>query len=208
MAEFHAIILAAGVGSRFGGAKLLAPWGGGVLLHGALRAAFASPGASVILVTGADADAIAAAAMGFAATCSMRPDLHVVHALEHRDGLSASLRAGLAALPASASGVFIFLGDMPCIPIEIPVALAAALALPNILAAAPVHQGQRGHPVLLSASLVPHLSALAGDQGARLLLDSLGPALALVPTEDPGVLLDVDEVSDLEKVDPARYLGD
>ena len=40
---FEAVILAAGSGSRFGGGKLLAPWGAGVLLEGALAAALAAP---------------------------------------------------------------------------------------------------------------------------------------------------------------------
>jgi molybdenum cofactor cytidylyltransferase len=202
MAELHALVLAAGTGSRFGGRKLLAPWGGGVLLYGALQAAFTAPVAGVILVTGADAEAISAAARDFAATLATPLDLQVVHAPDHRGGLSASLRAGLAAVPASVSGVFIFLGDMPCIPGAIPHALADALALPDIVAAAPIHQGQRGHPVLAAASLIPQLMALRGDQGARRVLDRLGPALALVPTDDPGILLDIDEPSDLARIRP------
>ena len=36
-------MLAAGSGSRFGGGKLTAAWGPGVLLQGALAAAFAAP---------------------------------------------------------------------------------------------------------------------------------------------------------------------
>jgi molybdenum cofactor cytidylyltransferase len=204
MGELHALVLAAGAGSRFGGRKLLAPWRGGVLLYGALRAAFAAPVAGVILVTGADADVVSAAARDFAAILATPLDLQVVHAPDYRDGLSASLRSGLAALPASASGVFIFLGDMPCIPGAIPPALADALTLPNIVAAAPVLQGRRGHPVLAAASLIPQLMALRGDQGARRVLDRLGPALALVPTDDPGVLLDIDEPSDLARIRPAR----
>ncbi len=204
MAELHALVLAAGAGSRFGGRKLLAPWGGGVLLHGALRAALSAPVASVVLVTGADSREISEAAQDFAATWANAPDVHLVHAHDHCDGLSASLRAGLAALPPSASGAFVFLGDMPRIPSAVPAALADAMALPYILAAAPLYMGKRGHPVLVSASLFPHLRTLRGDQGGRGVLNRLGPALALVPTVDPGVLLDVDEAEDLTKIAPAR----
>ena len=56
--RFEALVLAAGSGSRFGGGKLLAPWNGGVLLDGALPAAFAAPARSVILVTGADGERV------------------------------------------------------------------------------------------------------------------------------------------------------
>ena len=39
----EAVILAAGSGRRFGGGKLTAAWDAGVLLEGALAAAFAAP---------------------------------------------------------------------------------------------------------------------------------------------------------------------
>ena len=59
----EAVVLAAGSGSRFGGGKLLAAWGAGVLLEGALAAAFAAPVRGVTVVIGADAEAVAAAAI-------------------------------------------------------------------------------------------------------------------------------------------------
>ena len=58
----EAIVLAGGAGARFGGDKLTAPWRGGVLIDGALGAAFAAPVRSVTVVTGADANGGAAAA--------------------------------------------------------------------------------------------------------------------------------------------------
>src|SRR6478609_1963038 len=62
---FEAVVLAAGSGSRFGGGKLLAAWDAGVLLEGALAAAFAAPVRDVTVVVGADADAVAAVARDF-----------------------------------------------------------------------------------------------------------------------------------------------
>jgi molybdenum cofactor cytidylyltransferase len=158
--------------------------------------------ASVIIVTGADADAVSSAARAFATSNAPHMDQNIVHALDYAAGLSASLRAGLAAVPPSASGVFIFLGDMPRVPAAISTKLADAAKLCNILAAAPVHDGRRGHPVLVARSLFSRLLTLRGDEGARRILDELGPALALVRTDDSGVLLDVDEVSDLARVGP------
>jgi molybdenum cofactor cytidylyltransferase len=200
--ELHALVLAAGAGTRFGGRKLLAPWGTGVLLHGALRSAFSAPVASVAVVTGADAEAISAAVRDFAREDAAKVDLRIVHAADYGTGVSASLRAGLTALPSSAEGVFVFLGDMPCIPAAVPPALADALAPPDILAAAPVHEGRRGHPVLVAKALIPQFLMLRGDEGAKRIIGGLGPALALVPTADPGVLLDVDETADLARLGP------
>lgn len=186
----EAIVLAAGSGRRFGVAKLTAPWRGGALIDGALAAALAAPVRRVIVVTGADP----------AVLDRMRafedPRLFVAHAANHALGMSASLGAGLAAVSSGVAGVYVFLGDMPLIPHDIAGPLAEALAA-GALAAAPAKDGRRGHPALISAALFPQLVALEGDVGARAVLDSLGPRLVLVESDDPGVLTDVDTPDDL-----------
>jgi molybdenum cofactor cytidylyltransferase len=192
----EAVILAAGAGSRFGGGKLLAPWRGGVLLDGALAAAFAAPVRSVTVVTGAQADQVAAAARAFADHAGQAARLRLVHAADHAEGMAASLRAGIAALAPDTGAAFIFLGDMPAIPHAILPRLAEALAGAD--AAAPVFDGRRGHPALIGAALFPALSTLKGDEGARKVLAGLGERLALVEAPDDGVLLDIDRPGDLE----------
>ena len=187
---FEAVVLAAGSGSRFGGGKLLAAWNAGVLLEGALAAALAAPVRSVTVVVGADAEAVAAAARGFDAR------VLVVHAADHAEGMGASLRTGIASLPADAAGAFVFLGDMPRAPHAVMQPMADALRA-GALAAAPVFGGRRGNPVLLSSALFPQLLALTGDAGARGVLQGLGDRLALVESPDDGVLFDVDEPGDL-----------
>jgi molybdenum cofactor cytidylyltransferase len=110
--------------------------------------------------------------------------------------MGATLRAGAASLPADATGAYVFLGDMPQVPVAILPALAEALAA-GAPAAAPRFQGQRGHPVLFAAALFPQLKALTGDQGAREVLRALGDRLAIVETDDPGVLVDIDRPDQL-----------
>ena len=111
--RLEAVVLAAGSGSRFGGGKLLASYAGAPLLHAALRAAFAAPVRGVTVVTGADAEAVAEAARAF------DPRVRIVHAAEHAEGMGASLRTGIASLPADAGGAFVFLGDMPRVPVAV-----------------------------------------------------------------------------------------
>ena len=188
---FDAVVLAAGSGSRFGGGKLLASWGAGVLLEGALAAAFAAPVRDVTVVIGADADAVAAAARGF------DPRVLIVHARDHAEGMGASLRTGIASLPADAAGAFVFLGDMPRAPTAVLAPMAQAVRA-GALAAAPVFRGQRGNPVLLARDLFPQLLTLTGDAGARGVLQGLGDRLALIESPDDGVLFDVDLRSDLQ----------
>jgi molybdenum cofactor cytidylyltransferase len=57
---------------------------------------------------------------------------------------------------------------------------------------APRFKGQRGHPVLFRASLFPALLNATGDEGARVVLRSLGKALVGIDAGDSGVLFDVD----------------
>jgi molybdenum cofactor cytidylyltransferase len=191
-AAFEAIVLAAGAGSRFGGGKLLAPWRGGVLLDGALEAAFAAPVRRVIVVTGSDAEEVEAAARGWAERAAGVSRLAIVHAPEHAEGMGASLRTGAAALSTGLAGVFVFLGDMPRIPAGVAERLAEAVQA-GAPAAAAVFQGRRGHPTLIGAALIPALLSLKGDAGARGVLKDLGQDLALVEAPDDGVLFDVDE---------------
>jgi molybdenum cofactor cytidylyltransferase len=202
----EAIVLAAGAGSRFGGGKLLAPRGAGVLLDGALAAAFAAPAAMVSVVWGAD-PRVAEAAGAFAERAGQTGRLRLVRAERHAEGLSASLRAGIAALDRDCAGAFVFLGDMPRIPVAVLAPLAQRLRA-GALAAAPVFDGRRGHPVLFGAALFSALTVLSGDRGAASVLEGLGERLALVDAPNDGVLFDVDRPSDLNISAHPRENGD
>jgi len=187
----EAVVLAAGSGRRFGGGKLTAAWDAGVLLEGALAAAFAAPVRSVTVVIGAEAESVSAVARSF------DPRAVVVHAPDHAEGMGASLRTGIASLPADADGVFVFLGDMPRVPASVLPAMAQAL-VDGALAVAPTYRGRRGNPVLLDRTLFPQLLALTGDAGARGVLQDLGERLVLIESPDDGVLFDVDTPGDLQ----------
>ena len=194
--EWQALVLAAGLSRRFGGPKLLAPWNGGVLIDGALRAAFAAPAQAVTVVTGGHAAGVTAAAQAFAARIGQAGRLSLVHAADHGEGLSASLRAGIASLPDDAAGAFVFLADMPAIPPFVANALIEAMT-PHHDAAAPTFEGRRGHPVLLGRALFEPIRHLTGDHGAGHLLRGLGDRLALVTAYEAGILKDVDRPEDL-----------
>lgn len=184
--KLAAIVLAAGSASRFGGDKLSAPLNGEPLLHHAIRAARAAPGERVIVVT----------APGLA--IGEWPGAPEVTALPLASGaLSASLRAGLTAAGA-VDGVFVFLGDMPLIPLDLAARLAEALG--DRFAAVPRQEGRIGHPVLLSARAFAAVAKLEGDTGAGKLLRSRND-LAVVDCADAGIHLDVDRREDLARLD-------
>jgi molybdenum cofactor cytidylyltransferase len=197
--RLFAVVLAAGLGRRFGGGKLTALWNGRPLIEGALAAALAAPVERVVVTLGADAGAVRAAAEAFAGERGEAGRLAFAPADRHEEGMAWSLRAGIAALPPDAAGAYLFLGDMPRVNPEVlrPLALALAAGAPAAVAA---YQGRRGHPVLISAPLFSRIAEVTGDVGAKSVLDSLGGRLVLVPSPDDGVLFDVDRREDIEAV--------
>jgi molybdenum cofactor cytidylyltransferase len=193
--RLDAVVLAAGVGSRFGGGKLFARWRGETLLERTLTAAYAAPVRSVSVVWGAD-DRVPEAAAEFAQRKGRTDRLCLVKSERCADGLAWSLKAGVMSLDAESAGAFIFLADMPRISTEITAALADALAS-GATAAAPTFEGRRGHPVLFASVLYPALLGLSGDRGAASILEGLKDGLALIPSRDDGILFDVDRPQDL-----------
>ena len=184
-----ALILAAGQSRRFGGAKLRALWNGRPLILWALEAALAAPVTEVILVWGGDPLILP--------LLPPDPRLKIVHCEDHLQGMGASLAVGLAAIDPNSAGAYIFLGDMPRVPIVLMETMAQALA-GKFLAIAPQFDKKRGHPVLLSVALFPKLLTLKGDQGAGGVLKDLGEGLILVPAPDDGCLFDIDRPDDLD----------
>jgi molybdenum cofactor cytidylyltransferase len=182
--EIAALILAAGRSTRFGAEnKLLAPFEGRAMLAHALDRAREAGCSPVIVVTGHEAEAIRAAA----------PEAQFVHNPAYAEGLSTSLRAGIAALPETVGASFILLGDMPSVSgATLRRLLAAAQEHPVMQAFVPTFAGRWGNPVLVRRALFPSLGRLHGDQGARKLLEASREVVEEIPVEDPGILADYD----------------
>ena len=180
-----AIVLAAGQSLRMGGAnKLLATFDGEPLVRRTVQAAIASHADPVIAVTGHMADQVTAALGGL--------DIEIVHNPDYAEGLATSLRAGLAAVPAAASGALIMLADMPGVTGRVIDKLIAAFSPGQGRSIVlPTAAGKRGNPVLWSRAYFPELMALTGDSGARHLLAEHDEAVTVVEI-GVEVALDVD----------------
>ena len=108
------------------------------------------------------------------------------------EGQGASIVCGIAAA-SHAAGWIIALADMPAIQADTIRRVVEALH-GGAATAAPVHRGQRGHPVGFAATMQAELLASAGDTGARAVLLRHPPRL--IEVDDPGVLYDVDTFED------------
>ena len=211
-----AILLAAGGGSRLGGGKLLLPWQGRPLIAHVVEAVVRTPELlSLTVVLGHGADAVRAAVERRMPELPM-PVQFTLNA-EWREGLSASLRCGLAGALAAPGGrtlggVLFLLGDQPLVTARTLAALVRAhgearARNSNHPATAPTYHGLRGNHVILSPCLFPALMALRGDTGGRRILRELGKRLLLVPVDDPGVLHDVDTPEAYEELCSRRDDG-
>jgi molybdenum cofactor cytidylyltransferase len=189
-----AVILGAGRSTRMGGPnKLLEQIGGRPLIRIAAEQALASRAGPVIVVTGHQRDKIEAALEGL--------NVRLVHNPNFAEGLSTSVKAGLAAVPEAVDGAIVCLGDMPQVTAALIDKLVAAFDPErSALVVVPVIDGKRGNPVVWSRRFFPELAALEGDVGARHLIGRYPEAVAEVPLSDTAALIDVDTPEALKKL--------
>jgi molybdenum cofactor cytidylyltransferase len=187
------IVLAAGQGSRFAGTdhKLAQALGGLTVLGITLQHAIASHLPVVVVTTPALAE-LARRSVA-ARDVVVLPE---VGSPGHPGlGMGHSISAGVCARP-DAPGWLVLPGDMPRV--QPPTLQAVARQLGHHAVAYAQHKGRRGHPVGFSAELYSELSALSGDEGARRLVARY-PSFG-VEVDDPGVLLDIDTLADLDQL--------
>lgn len=160
------VMPAAGASARMGGPdKLMQPVGGVPLLIRQVRRALAT-GAPVFVTIRADRPARVAALQGLA-----QPGLACVNVPTPDEGIAASLRAGVAALPERVSKAMILLPDLPDIDTDDLCAMITAhQARPHRVLRGATEDGAPGHPVIFPRSWFARLMGLSGDAGAGTLL--------------------------------------
>ena len=184
-----AVLLAAGRSTRMGGPnKLLEEINGKALVRHVAEHVLASRAKPVIVVTGHQKERVERALAGLPVTFAHNPDF--------AEGLSTSLKAGIAAVAADAAdadGAIVCLGDMPQVSAKLIDRLIAVFDPERgALVVIPTILGKRGNPVLWSRRFFPDLAAVEGDVGARHLIGGYAEAVAEVPLDDAGALTDVD----------------
>ena len=144
---------------------------------------------SVVVVTGCRADDVERSVTD----AVPRDRVRFVFAHDYPVGLSASLRAGVAALPQDVEGALVCLGDMPLVQSAVMDRIIGAFdaASPDCVVV-PCWRGRRGNPVLWGRSFFTALDGLRGDAGARGLLDGAGTHLVEVMAGSGDILTDFD----------------
>jgi molybdenum cofactor cytidylyltransferase len=188
-----AVILAAGASSRMRKTKQLLPLGESTVLAQTLAHVQSAALDEIVIVLGASAEAI---------RCRLPSprELKIVVNQEYRRGMASSLRAGLSAVDPNSSAALIILGDQPFIRPRTLDRIVEEYRRSRAQIVIPMHQGQRGNPVLLDRSVFAEVMTLEGDVGSRAIFANHLDGIVHVEVEDAGILLDLDEPADYERL--------
>jgi len=184
----YAIILAAGASSRMGSPKQLLEWCNRSLLEHAVVNAQAILNERIIVVLGAHAESIQT-------TVDLGGVTSIVNS-DWQEGMASSIRAGVQALPESASAVLILLCDQPLInAVHMQNLLNGWQQAPTRIVASQYHHSV-GVPVLFPSEFFEHLLTLKGDRGAKPILMKFEDSLLKIPL--PEAELDIDSAADFD----------
>jgi molybdenum cofactor cytidylyltransferase len=186
--NIEAVILAAGLSSRAGTFKMELPFDGKFLLLKVIEAliTFCS---RIIVVGGHNIDKI------FHMT-QQYPRVQVVNNRQYKSGMFSSVKTGIAEVTASwflfTPGDFPFIDTSTCRKL-----LEARERYPEKDIFIPVHQGRKGHPILVKRSIVPNILAEPDDSNLKIFIQRHG--FVRVPVDDEGILIDIDSMEDYRK---------
>jgi molybdenum cofactor cytidylyltransferase len=185
--KVSAILLAAGLSTRFGSPKQLAELEGDALVRRALDMLERSPVDEVVVVLGHRASEVGKVVFGAKA--------RVVFNEEYKSGMASSIRAGLAALGRDSRAVVICLADQPLVSPRLIGRIVSRWRSTGADVVASSSQGLVSPPVLFSRRLYHELAKLRGDRGAKVVIER-HPDFETVPVRG-GALLDIDSKEEL-----------
>jgi len=188
-----AVVLAAGAGSRFGGGKLLAPFGGRTLIEATLDGLRGAPVDETIVVVGTEGERLRRASTALGA--------RVVENRDWAEGMSTSVRAGLDACSAGSRAAAVVLADQPLVGAGAVGRLVEAFERGAKVAVA-TYGGEMRNPALFAREVWPLLAReMSGDRGARTVLARHPELVTEVPCDDVADPADVDTVEDLRRLE-------
>ena len=185
MLAVWAILLAAGESSRMGQLKALLPWRGKTLLEHQVVALLEGGADRVTVVLGHRADELrplVEAKSG--AAWVLNPD--------YLQGKTTSIRAGLSVIDSvEVDDVLLLNVDQPRSSADVSAVLAAHRRS-QCEVTVPEYCGKGGHPIALSASLLPELLQINEEtQGIKAVVRRRAGSVQRLPLDNPEILLDL-----------------
>ena len=190
--DIHAVLLAAGRSERMGrNNKLLLNVDGIPLVRKSAISIINSNVTSMTVVTGFDENKIVNALSGL--------NVNFVKNINFREGLSSSLKAGLANITPTPSAVIICLADMPKIqPEHINQLIENFDPLKGWEICIPTNNGKRGNPVLIGSRFFPYIFETSGDFGAKQVMKQHSDKIVEVEIGTSDIHFDIDTQDEYE----------
>jgi len=190
------VFLAAGRGERFGSNKLLHEIRGRPIVYYSLKACVESSLERIIVVTGAgDRDVASVADRCFPGS----KKISFVDNDSPERGMMSSLKLGIEAA-GDAEGVMVCLADMPQVPPALIDAILGAFEKGKIIL--PVYENLPRHPRILPREIFPDFLRLDDGGKGTTVLDEFEQKIIRLEVGIGANYVDVDGLSDLEKLDP------
>lgn len=186
-----AVILGAGESRRMGSPKALVPFHGiSFAQHLVNITRHARVGVTRII--------LGAAAEDIAAKLGVDPSIIVVNS-EWEKGQLSSVQAAIRSLPEGTEGMILCPVDHPLVSANLVSQLIKQFDAEGKPIALPTFHGKRGHPVIFRASLYDELLAASPDVGARQVVWAHAQDITEVPTEEEGVVLNLNDPEIMKK---------
>jgi molybdenum cofactor cytidylyltransferase len=116
-----------------------------------------------------------------------------------RADMLSSVRVGLRAIGSRCDAIVVALADQPSIGSELLGRMVDEFAGGRGRIVLPVHQGQRGHPILFGQEYAAEILAQFDGEGLRGLLRAHPAEIRELPAPDGSVLLDMDRPEDYQR---------
>jgi molybdenum cofactor cytidylyltransferase len=190
-----AVVLAAGSSSRMGEVKQLLPLADSTVLGRTLGNLLDAKVDEIVLVLGSSAETIRQRLAE-----SPMKNLKIRVNPEYGQGMATSLRVGLGALDENMDAALIVLADQPFVRAATVDRIVTHYRRSDAQVVIPMFQGFRGNPVLLDRSVFLEVMALRGDVGCRAIFGNHLDRIIKAEVDDIGILFDIDNKDDYERL--------
>jgi len=194
----YLMVLAAGLSSRFGRNKLVEVVDGMTVVEHVVRAGQGAGLKSTVVVTGHERERIQAALSKLEYEEAYNPDFE--------QGMSTSIRTGIAHVKNRARAVVISPGDMAFTETRLYDMVLDEYAKRRNKIVVATYKGRGGHPILFDGSTFEDLLKISEEtRGMKEVVQKYREVTTYVETSSPRVLLDIDYQEDFARA--ARELG-
>ncbi len=137
-------------------------------------------------------------------------DVRIVPVSDADEGMNASLRAGIKAVPEGSGAVLVLLGDLPDLTHDDLSTVIRSWDEDDgyLIWRGATEDGKPGHPVIFSSQLFNDIARLKGDSGGREVVQASKGRVKLVPLAGQRARLDLDTPEDWAKWRASRPAAD